>query len=141
MLVPVSWWRQSKVCSGVTNFVNWNQVDLIKFSAVNSEIFTFPSIVTPIPFLACDVVVSRIELEYCIILINPGRLTLDAKKLSISILNHQIITLIPTIGSENYITGLQQTRCDCSLANLAFYVCIMPSFCDRPHLFLLLETN
>lgn len=72
MLVPVSRWRQSKVCSCVANFANWNQIDLIKLSAVNGEIFTLPSIVTPIPFLACDIVVGRIKLEYRIILINSG---------------------------------------------------------------------
>src|SRR6266566_1605938 len=116
-----------------THIIDRNQVHLIELRTINGKIFTLSSIVPPISFRPCNIVIGRIKLEYPTAIIHPSRFALDAPELPVSILNYQIITLGTAIGNENYITGLQQTCRDGGLTDLPFVVRVVSSFSKQSH--------
>jgi len=71
------------MCSSSAYIFDWNQVHLIKLRTINGEVFTLSSIVSPVPFCPCNIVIGCIKLEDCSTLVNPGGLALNAPELLI----------------------------------------------------------
>jgi len=96
-------WTYPKVCPANADLIDWNEIDLIEFLTIYSEVFTLSSIVSQLSVLSCDIVIRRIKLEYCTTFINPGRFTLYAPELPLTILDDWVVPLVAAIWGKNYI--------------------------------------
>jgi hypothetical protein len=65
VLVLVFRWCQTQMRPGSPNFINWNQVDLIKLCTIQGKILALPLVVPQLSIFPCDVVVGCIKLKYC----------------------------------------------------------------------------
>jgi hypothetical protein len=76
------------------------------FIAVHSKIVALPSIMSPLLLFQGKIVVRCVKSNFRSVVLFPGSFALPAPELSVSILNYEIISLIPTIDGKDYIAKL-----------------------------------
>src|SRR6266571_8100617 len=92
-------WTYPKVCPANAYLIHWNEIDLIEFLTVHSKVVALSPVVPRLSIFSRDIGVRCVKSDQRTTFINPPRFTLHAPELPLYIFNHQIIPLVPTMGS------------------------------------------